>query len=36
MRLTIRHETRYQFDTPVKYGLQQLRKTPPNSAQQEV
>ena len=36
MRLTIRHETRYQFDTPVKYGLQQLRKTPPSSAQQEV
>lgn len=36
MRLTIRHETRYQFDTPVKHGLQQLRKTPKSSHQQTV
>jgi transglutaminase-like putative cysteine protease len=36
MRLTIRHETRYQFETPVKYGLQQLRKTPKSSHQQTV
>ena len=36
MRLTIRHETRYQFATPVKYGLQQLRKTPKSSHQQQV
>lgn len=36
MRLTIRHETRYTFATPVKYGLQQLRKTPKSSHQQSV
>ncbi|KPA20721.1 Transglutaminase-like superfamily protein [Shimia sp. SK013] len=36
MRLTIRHETRYQFSTPVKYGLQQMRKTPKSSHQQQV
>lgn len=36
MRLTIRHETRYNFATPVKYGLQQLRKTPKSSHQQSV
>ncbi len=36
MRLKIRHATRYQFDEPVLYGLQQLRKTPKTSHQQEV
>ena len=36
MRLIIRHQTRYQFETPVKYGLQQLRKTPKSSHQQSV
>lgn len=36
MRLTIRHSTRYNFDHPVSYGLQQLRKTPKNSHQQTV
>lgn len=28
MRLKISHITTYDFDTPVTYGLQQLRKTP--------
>lgn len=36
MRLQIRHETRYRFSTPVRYGLQQLRKTPKSSHQQQV
>lgn len=36
MHLTIRHETRYTFETPVKYGLQQLRKTPKSSPQQSI
>jgi len=36
MRLKITHMTRYAFDDPVVYGLQQLRKTPKNSHQQTV
>ncbi len=36
MRLKIRHITRYSFDTPVSYGLQQLRKTPTSSDSQTV
>lgn len=36
MRLQIRHETRYRFSEPVRYGLQQLRKTPKTSRQQQV
>lgn len=36
MRLKIRHSTRYLFDTPVSYGLQQLRKTPKTGHQQWV
>ncbi|HBZ44123.1 MAG TPA: transglutaminase [Maritimibacter sp.] len=36
MRLKIKHVTRYQFDEPVVYGLQQLRKTPKTGHQQEV
>ncbi|TCO72389.1 transglutaminase family protein [Rhodovulum euryhalinum] len=36
MRLRIRHTTRYRFDNPVTYGLQQLRKTPKSSHQQTV
>lgn len=36
MRLAIEHTTRYQFDAPVSYGLQQLRKTPKNDAQQDI
>lgn len=36
MRLKIQHETRYRFDAPVSYGLQQLRKTPKTSHQQWV
>lgn len=36
MRLRIRHVTRYRFENPVTYGLQQLRKTPKSSHQQTV
>ncbi|MGM0740676.1 MAG: transglutaminase family protein [Pseudomonadota bacterium] len=36
MRLKILHSTHYRFDTPVKYGLQQLRKTPKSSPQQQI
>ncbi|MBL3553121.1 transglutaminase family protein [Rhodovulum sulfidophilum] len=36
MRLKIRHSTRYAFDDPVIYGLQQLRKTPKNGPEQRV
>ena len=36
MRLQIRHETRYRFDSPVTYALQQLRKTPRNINGQQV
>ena len=36
MRLTIRHTTRYRFNEPVAYGLQQLRKTPKTSHNQRV
>lgn len=36
MRLKIRHITRYAFDHPVSYGLQQLRKTPKSTHQQRV
>lgn len=36
MRLTISHTTRYRFESPVSYGLQQLRKTPRTSGQQWV
>ncbi len=36
MRLKIRHTTRYRFDEPVRFGLQQVRKTPKNSHQQNV
>ncbi len=36
MRLKICHKTRYAFDTPVLYGLQQLRKTPKSTHQQNV
>jgi hypothetical protein len=32
MRLKISHQTRYAFDHPVHYGLQQLRKTPKSRA----
>lgn len=30
MRLSIKHITRYRFDAPATYGLQQLRKSPVN------
>lgn len=36
MRLTIHHTTRYSFDEPVPFGLQQLRKTPKNAPNQHV
>lgn len=36
MRLKIKHTTHYSFETPVVYGLQQLRKTPKSSHQQKV
>lgn len=36
MRLKIDHTTVYRFDTPVIYGLQQLRKTPKSSYNQSV
>lgn len=36
MFLTINHTTRYRFDAPVVYGLQQLRKTPKSSYNQKV
>ena len=36
MRLTIKHTTRYNFDAPVRYGLQQLRKTPKSTYNQSV
>ena len=34
--LKIHHTTRYRFDDPVVYGLQQLRKTPKSTHQQRV
>lgn len=36
MRLKISHTTRYGFDAPVPYGLQQLRKTPKSTRAQRV
>ncbi|MBV7396592.1 transglutaminase family protein [Mameliella sediminis] len=36
MNLNIRHTTRYRFDDPVSFGLQQLRKTPKSSYGQNV
>ncbi|WP_299674244.1 transglutaminase family protein [uncultured Roseobacter sp.] len=36
MLLTINHTTRYHYDAPVDYALQQVRLTPPNTAQQDV
>lgn len=36
MRLTIHHITRYSFDQPATFGLQQLRKTPKNTPNQHV
>lgn len=36
MRLKISHTTSYAFAEPVRYGLQQLRKTPKSSHQQKV
>ena len=36
MKLHIRHETRYDFDAPVPFGLQQLRKTPKSFRNQKI
>lgn len=36
MHLTIRHDTRYRYATPVQYSIQQLRLTPDTSAAQTV
>jgi len=36
MRLSISHRTTYRFDTPMAYGLQQLRLTPKNRAGQSI
>jgi transglutaminase-like putative cysteine protease len=36
MRLRISHATRYTFDRPTGYGLQQLRKTPKSTHNQQV
>ncbi len=36
MLLSIEHATRYKFDSPVTYALQQIRKTPKDSHQQRV
>jgi transglutaminase-like putative cysteine protease len=36
MRLTIEHRTRYAYDTPVDYSIQQLRLTPQSGFGQRV
>lgn len=36
MRLTIRHETTYTYETPVSYALQQIRLTPKDRAGQNI
>ncbi|GFE50501.1 transglutaminase [Roseobacter cerasinus] len=36
MLLNINHTTRYHYDTPVDYALQQVRLSPPNTPQQDV
>ncbi|MGI9463631.1 MAG: transglutaminase family protein [Aestuariivirgaceae bacterium] len=36
MRLKISHSTRYEYDSPVYYGLQQIRLTPKSRAGQKV
>ncbi|MCC1492881.1 transglutaminase family protein [Cognatishimia sp. F0-27] len=36
MKLTISHVTRYRFEAPVPYGLQQLRKTPKATRHQTI
>ena len=36
MRLKINHITRYRFDEPVKFALQQIRKTPKTAHKQVV
>ncbi len=36
MKLHIRHKTRYDFDAPVPFGLQQLRKTPKSFRNQTI
>lgn len=36
MRISVRHVTRYRYATPVRYGIQRLRLTPPDFDGQRV
>ena len=36
MHLTITHTTRYTYDAPVLYGMQQVRLTPKERASQKI
>ena len=36
MRLKIRHNTEYRYETPVRYSIQELRLTPPNTNGQQI
>lgn len=36
MRIKIHHSTRYQYESPVHYSLQELRLTPPNVKGQKI
>lgn len=36
MKLTIEHETHYEYSAPLQYALQQLCLTPPSNAHQQV
>lgn len=36
MKLNIEHRTRYQFDAPLSYTIQQLRLTPQDGFGQRV
>ena len=36
MKLSIRHETHYEYSAPLQYALQQLCLTPQANAHQEV
>ena len=36
MHLKIRHRTEYRYETPVRYSIQELRLTPPQTAGQKI
>ena len=36
MRLHVRHETRYAYETPLRYSIQRLYLTPPFRGQKVV